>query len=82
MVDEQFHTRIDAGAWQQRRTGRDVYGVRTFAKKNSLVHNFCVTFRLKQSQAFESNIYTGAGGALLARLWRHRMYYFASQWKS
>eukprot|EP00971_Amphidinium_carterae_P351708 6492244-Amphidinium_carterae.1 len=81
VVDEQFHTRLDAGAWQQQRTGRAVYGVRTFAKKNSLVHTFCLTFRLKQSQAFEINIYTEAGGATLARLWRHRMAFLARQWK-
>eukprot|EP00971_Amphidinium_carterae_P352665 6492695-Amphidinium_carterae.3 len=81
-VDQDFYIRVDGGEWQQRRTGRQVYGIRVTAKQNTDMLAFLKQYKLPQSQAFENNKYTSHGGELLARLWRTHMFAYVSHWQS
>eukprot|EP00971_Amphidinium_carterae_P345783 6486913-Amphidinium_carterae.1 len=77
-----FTLQVQGGAWQVERTGRSLYGVRCFAKRNTTAEHMCRAFHLKMSAAFEFNVHGEAMASALGRLWVHRMSWLRDAWEA
>ena len=80
MEADYFKTSLLGGAWQVKRTGPAVYGVRVDAKAGSPVAELCTTYGLPKSASFEQNVYGELHGNKLAKLWEHRMTFLTNLW--
>ena len=79
-LDVHFRDTLLGGVWQQARTGRPVYGIRTDVRSTSPILAFCNQFSLKRSSSFEQNVYGMDGGANLARVWKLRVHHLFLHW--
>ena len=79
-VAEGFVFSLLAGAWQVKRTGRQVYGHRCDCRRDSLARTFAAHFDLPVSASFEQTKFGERGSVLMVQLWARRMEALANFW--